>query len=205
MLHTAPSDQKSANPVRCAAILAGGKSSRMGRDKALIELNSEPLVRRTSRVLETIFERVVVVSNSQEVARAGQLARIADAHHSKGPLAGIQAALRHFNEATFIAACDLPFLNADFIRFQSELWRDELDALVPEGANGIEPLHAIWSPSCLPAIEEALGFERPPSLRRVLGDLKMETIAREEVRRFDATFGLFENWNSPDDVRLDLR
>lgn len=176
----------------------------MGRDKALLPLDGEPLIRRTARLLEPMFERVVVVSNSEEVAQAARIARLTDAQRDKGPLAGIEAALLHFDEPTFIVACDLPFLNADFIRFQLAKWRDELDALVPQSAHGVEPLHAIWSPSCLPAIQQALRAERPPSLRRVLGELRVEAISSDEVRRFDSTFGLFENWNSPDDVRLAL-
>lgn len=189
------------NPIRCAAILAGGKSSRMGRDKALLELDGESLVRRAARVLTPMFERIVVVSNSEEVAQAARLRRITDATQGKGPLAGIEAALSHFDEPTFLVACDLPFLNADFIEFERGQWRDELDALVPQSPGGAEPLHAVWSPSCLPAIQMALRAERPPSLRRVLEGLRVGTISSEEVRRFDATFRLFENWNSPDDVR----
>ncbi len=177
----------------------------MGRDKALIELDGEPLVRRTARVLAPVFERVVIVSNSQQVALAAQLERIADSRHDKGPLAGIEAALRHFDEAVFIVACDLPFLNAGFIEFECGQWRGELDALVPQSAHGLEPLHAIWSPSCLPALDLALGDERPPSLRRVLAGLRVETIASEDVRRFDPALACFENWNSPDDVARHTR
>lgn len=174
----------------------------MGRDKALLELDGEPLIRRTARVLTPIFSSLIVVSNSEEVAQVAQLARITDAQFDKGPLAGIEAALSHFDEPTFLVACDLPFLNPDFIEFERQQWRDGLDALVPQSLSGAEPLHAIWSPSCLPAIRRALRAERPPSLRRVLEGLRVETISSEEVRRFDATFRLFENWNWPDDVRV---
>ncbi len=190
------------NPTRCAAILAGGQSSRMGRDKALLLLDGEPLIRRTARLLEPIFECVIVVSNSQEVAQAARFPRIADTTSDKGPLAGIQAALCHFGEPAFIVACDMPFLNADFIRFQLEHWRDEFDALVPKSAHGTEPLHTIWSPSCLRVIQKALETPHPPSLRRVLSELQVETISSEEVRRFDAAFRLFENWNFPEDVSV---
>jgi len=188
-------------PVRCAAILAGGRSTRMGRDKALILLDGLPLVFRSARLLEPLFERVVVLSNSEPVAQAAGLLRLADAQRDKGPLAGIEAALRHFGEPALFVACDCPFLNADFLAFLREGWRDELDALVPQSDNGAEPLHAIWSPSGLPAIANALEQERPPSLRRVLEGLRVQFVSVEDARRFDTGLSMFENWNAPADVR----
>jgi molybdopterin-guanine dinucleotide biosynthesis protein A len=188
------------NPVRCAAILAGGLSTRMGHDKALLEIEGEPLVRRTARTLESLFERTIVVTNREEVAHAAQLSAIPDIHFNKGPLAGIEAALSHFGEATLIIACDLPYLNPEFIRFQCQRWNERLDALVAQSEDGLEPLHAIWAPSCLPRVREWLEPERPPSLRRVLRHLNVEIITVEEARRFDTQLRCFENWNTPDDI-----
>lgn len=190
------------NPVQNAAILAGGLSSRMGRDKALLEVEGEPLIRRTVQRLEPIFENLIVVTNRAEVGKAAGVKAIADAHASKGPLTGIEAALLHFQQPVFIVACDLPFLNADLIRFQCGLWRSELDAFVAQGDHGLEPLHAIWSNSALTSVQAFLQEERPPSLRRVLGELKVETLGIEDARCFDARLRCFENWNTPDDVKI---
>ena len=188
------------NPVRCAAILAGGLSSRMGREKALLELDGEPLVRRAARTLEPIFKQVIVVTNREEVARGARICAIPDAHAGKGPLAGIEAALSFFGEPTFFVACDAPFLNADFITFQCKQWRDELDALFAQSQNGLEPLHAVWSAGCLPRVRLALEQERPPSLRRVLDGLNTGVLSVEDARRFDSQLAMFENWNTPNDV-----
>ena len=173
----------------------------MGRDKALLQLDGETLVRRTSRVLEPLFERVLVVTNQTEVARAAQIPFINDSVEGKGPLGGIEAALSHFGDPTFFVTCDAPFVCPDFIAFQCEKWRDELDALAAQSENGIEPLHAIWSPSCLPWVRQSLEKERPPSLRRMLGELKTGVLDVEDARRFDPLLRCFENWNTPDDVR----
>ncbi len=172
----------------------------MGRDKALIELDGEPLIRRTARVLEPLFERVLVVTNQTQVARAAQIPFINDSFDGKGPLGGIEAALSHFAQPVFFVACDAPFLNADFIEFGCEKWRDELDVLVAQSENGIEPLHAIWSPSCLPLIDHALKQQRPPSLRRIVGELKTGVVPVEDAKRFDPLLRCFENWNTPEDV-----
>jgi len=173
----------------------------MGRDKALIFLDGQPLVFRSARLLEGLFERVVVVSNLEPVAQAAGLPRVEDARQNKGPLAGIEAALQHFGELALFVACDCPFLNAGFLAFLRDSWREELDALVPQSENGAEPLHAIWSPSCLPAIANALEQERPPSLRYVLEGLHVRFVPVEEARRFDRGLSMFENWNAPEDVR----
>ncbi len=192
------------NSVRCAAILAGGLSSRMGRDKALLEMDGQPLVRRAARVLQPLFERTIVVTNREDVARAARIPFVSDAHELKGPLAGIEAALSLFGEPVFFAACDAPFLNPDFIAFQCGLWREEFDALVAQSHNGLEPLHAVWSPSCLPSIQLALKQERPPSLRRVLNRFHIGVIEVEDARRFDPKLRMFENWNTPDDILNDI-
>ncbi len=172
----------------------------MGRDKALLLFEGEPLVRRAVRSLEGIFKTVLVVSSSHEVWRKAGAAWISDTYKEKGPLAGIEAALSHVGEPTFFVPCDAPFLNADFIRFQCAAWEDGLDALVAQSESGLEPLHAIWAPSVLPIIVRALREERPPSLRRVLAGLNTRTLGVEDARRFDPALRCFENWNVPEDV-----
>lgn len=172
----------------------------MGRDKALLTVEGEPLVRRTARTLEALFARVIVVTNSTEVAEAAHVPSVSDGHANKGPLAGIEATLTYFGEGTFIIACDLPYLNADFIEFQCQRWQPQWDALVAQSDDGIEPLHAVWAPSALPVISGALGAERPPSLRRLLGGLQVGILTAEQARRFDTQLRCFENWNTPEDV-----
>ena len=188
------------NRIRCAAVLAGGLSTRMGRDKALLTVEGEPLVRRTARTLESLFQNVIVVTNRAQVADAAQVPSVGDGHTNKGPLAGIEAALNYFGEATFIVACDLPYLSADLIEFQRQQWNPQWDALVAQSEDGIEPMHAIWAPSALSVVSVALEAPRPPSLRRLLRDLQVGTLTIEQARRFDAHLRCFENWNTPEDV-----
>ena len=94
----------------------------------------------------------------------------------------------------------MPYLNADFIRFQCQQWREELDALVAQSGEGVEPLHAVWAPSSLPSIRSGLEAERPPSLRRILSGLNVGVVGVEDARRFDESLRFFENWNTPEDV-----
>lgn len=197
------SDLQNINEVRCAAILAGGRSSRMGQEKALLPFEGLPLISRTIDCLSPVFERLLVVTANPEVARVAQIPAVADAFTGRGPLGGLHAALVYFQKPTFIVACDMPFLNLDFIghltqRFATAPYSP--DALVPHSANGIEPLHAIYAPSCIAPFEQFLSdksIHKTPSLRFVLSQLDTQFLAPEVAQIYGVNF---ENWNTPGDV-----
>lgn len=147
-----------------AAVLTGGRSSRMGTDKALLEINGVSLLDRIIRVLKEISSDVMIVGDRP--AYSGRGARvIADRYEDAGSLGGIATAIGAANEAfTLVVACDMPFLSVSLLRDMAGVPRT-YDALVPmtpqrkEGRSGItsyQPLHAIYSRSCLPHIEAAI-------------------------------------------------
>jgi molybdopterin-guanine dinucleotide biosynthesis protein A len=186
--------------VQCAAILAGGASSRMGREKALLEIDGQPLVARVAASLAPLFPRIIVVTANPIVVSAAGVAAVPDTRANRGPLGGIHAALKHFNEPVFVVACDMPFLNAEFIRYLGDEYREE-DALVPLGANGPEHLHTVYGPRPLPELEAYLLQERPPSLRRIYEALNTRLLPEASARRFSPDLSCFENWNTPGDIR----
>ena len=185
--------------VQCAAITAGGQSSRMGRDKALIPFSNQPLVAHIAHILAPIFPKIIVVTANETIARAANLPAVPDQFPQRGPLAGIHAALSHFGAPTFIVACDMPFLNADFIRYFIQDF--EGAARVPLSDGGFEPLHAIYAPACVPTFEHHLrGASEMPPMRRVLEEVGASWVAVEVARRFDGDLKMFENWNTPADI-----
>ncbi|MBW3636732.1 MAG: molybdenum cofactor guanylyltransferase [Armatimonadetes bacterium] len=185
--------------VRCAAILAGGKSSRMGREKALLPFGNEPLIARIAGVLAPIFPQICVVTPKTEIAEAAYLPMISDSFPNRGPLGGIHTALGHFEAPTFVLACDMPFLNADFIRFLAQNFNGS--ALVPQNEGGFEPLHAVYAPQNLPIFESHLrGNGKMPPLRRILEEIEAQWVSVEVARRFDPTLRCFSNWNTPQDA-----
>lgn len=186
--------------IRHAAIIAGGASRRMGRNKALLEVEGEPLVARVAAVARAVFPEVFVVTSSPEIAAAARLPAVPDIFPGKGPLAGIHAALRHANAPVFCCACDMPFLDAAYIRFLCEQLGN-YDAVVPRIHGYSEPLHAIYTPACLPVMETVLQGKVGP-VDNVLRQLRVLFVDEEEARRFDAELRMFENWNTPDDVKL---
>ena len=186
--------------VTRAAILAGGQSSRMGRDKALLPFNGAPLIAHIAQVLAPIFPEIIVVTANAHIADAADLPAVADSFAGRGPLGGIHAALSHFEAPTFVVACDMPYLNADFIRY---LCADfDGTARVPLSEYGFEPLHAIYAATATAHFEEHLRSEgKMPPLRRVLTEIGADWIAPEIAQSFDSELKMFENWNAPADVK----
>ena len=185
--------------VTRAAILAGGKSSRMGRDKALLDFRGAPLVAHIARILAPIFPEIIVVTANSAIARAADLPAVADTFCGCGPLGGIHAALSYFEAPTFVVACDMPYLNSDFIRFLCA----DLDATarVPLSDDGFEPLHAVYAATATATFERYLQIEgKMPPMRRVLQEIGADWIAPEIARSFDENLRMFENWNTPDNI-----
>ena len=174
--------------VSRAAILAGGQSSRMGRDKALLPFNNQPLIAHIAQILAPIFPEIIVVTANPNIARAAELPAISDRFAGRGPLGGIHAALLHWRAPTFVVACDMPYLNADFIRYLIA----DFDGIarVPLSQNGFEPLHAVYA-----ATAKARSFEnylrgesKMPPLRRILEEVGASFVAPEIARGFDERF-----------------
>jgi molybdopterin-guanine dinucleotide biosynthesis protein A len=186
-----------------AVVLAGGRNSRMGGlDKGLLLFEGEPLAVRTLKLLEGIFEELVLVTNSSESypgMPAGAL-RTSDLFPGQGPLAGIHAGLaRSSRQAAFCVACDMPFLSAGFIRRLVRRFRAlDCDVLLPRIGGEIEPLAAIYRRSLLPAIERLLADGQGNSVRRLFPAARTEYLELADtagVRR------LFTNLNFPEDIR----
>lgn len=138
------------------AILAGGRSSRLRCNKALLDLNGKPFIQHVAETMHTVFAEVMIVaSESGEYDFLG-LPICADVYKDCGPLAGIHAVLvAAKNDAAFIVPCDTPFLTPAFIR--SVLARaGRGDATIALGGNSLQPLCGVYKRSCLPVIEKEL-------------------------------------------------
>ncbi|MCA9733190.1 MAG: molybdenum cofactor guanylyltransferase [Deferribacteres bacterium] len=133
--------------------MAGGKSSRMGRNKALIEIIGKPLITYVRDTLQEICEDIAIISNEPENYNFLSLPIHRDAIESVGPLAGIYTALLHSQqEHCIIVACDMPFIAMDLLSQMVKcIEKDKIIAL--RSKQGLEPLFAIYPKSALPAIK----------------------------------------------------
>ncbi len=143
--------------MESAVILAGGKSSRMGSNKALLEFGDETLIERLSRLLKEGFDEILISANDPEPYRFLGSPIVRDEYEAGGSLAGIQAGLLHASgQSCFFAACDMPFVNLELVRYLARFASD-YDVVIPLSRNGLEPLHAFYSRGCVPHIERQLG------------------------------------------------
>lgn len=182
-----------------AFILAGGESSRMGRDKARLELGGVPLILRTAKLVQSVAGAPAIIGNP-EAYRAFDLRAIADDCPGAGPLGGIATALRAAAAPwSLVVATDLPYLTREWLEYLiARALASRADAVLPMNARGAEPLCAMYHQRAEPAIRKAL--ER--GTRKVtdgLRDVRVEMIAPAEWNPFDSEGLLFKNMNSPED------
>lgn len=137
-----------------AGILAGGASSRMGRNKALMEFRGTPLLRRQIDLLSPLFSEVIVGANDPAPYSPFKVRVVPDLLSERCSLTGIHALLKAAAGRVFVVACDMPFLHPALIEHLGAT-PGEADVVVPESDRGLEPLHAFYGPRCIPAIEQA--------------------------------------------------
>lgn len=184
-------------------ILAGGASSRMGRDKAHLRLGGQTLVERASAALSAIARNIAVVS-AKETAKELGFTVVADLHLKRGALGGLHAAL-HAARARWAAvlSCDLPFVTGELFVRLAELVaeaEEDFDAVVPFQPDGRpQPLCALYRPAaCLAAIEAMLAEDelRP---RRLLERVRARRVELGEVSDLKSSEAFFLNVNTPED------
>ncbi|MGD2126602.1 MAG: molybdenum cofactor guanylyltransferase [Desulfobacteraceae bacterium] len=180
-------------------ILVGGKSRRYGSNKALVKVDGIRLIDRAVRVVRSVFQDVVLVTNSpHEYAYLG-VPMVEDLIKGLGPLGGVYTGLESMSdEAGFFVACDMPFLNEALVRHIVSQ-RDDFDAVVPRMGWMIEPLHAVYSKNCLPAIRELIDSQEY-QIVKFLHKVRIRYLDEDEIRAFDPQLRSFFNINEPQDL-----
>jgi len=200
-------------PQVAGFILAGGVSSRMGRDKGLLDFGGVPLILHAARLLEPLVAGVTVVGSPRRYAKFGvrAIADEAQAHcgpdgPSCGPLAGIATALAATHSPwNLIVACDLPYLSAEWLDWLlSRVLSSRGEAVVPRTERGIEPLAAAYRRECGAPIAAALAG----GVRKVsdaIEELRVDLVYPREWRRIDPSGLILRNMNAPADYEEALK
>jgi molybdopterin-guanine dinucleotide biosynthesis protein A len=191
-----------------AYVLAGGASSRFGRDKALVRFGTSPLLLQIVQLARTCTTEVAVVAGAQKYAALdGKLQIIEDRWPGEGPLGGIITALQHAAatarpvEWNLILSCDMPFLTAEWVEFlvaHARQSKKEIQVLLPHSAHGPEPLCACYRTSAAAPLKNV--FDR--GVRKVtqaLKEVRTEVLDESVWKRFDSAGRLFWNMNTPAD------
>jgi len=180
-------------------ILVGGKSTRYGRDKALVEVGGIRLIERVIRVMGSIFQRLILITNTPSEYTFLELPMYKDLIKGLGPIGGIYTGLKAISdEAGFFVACDMPFLNADLIRHIVKA-RGGFDAVVPRMGWKIEALHTLYTKKCLPSIRELIGLQDYQVIK-VFHKTRVRYVDEDEIRSFDPQLRSFFNVNIPQEL-----
>lgn len=186
-------------------VLAGGRSSRMGMDKARLVLRGEPLVARVARLVGTVTNEVIISGPAHLASLAHEARVIPDSAPGLGPLGGLATAFgRATHDLVFIAACDMPFLVPGLMReMLSQLAAHaELDAVIVSQHHGREHLHAaLRRQTVLPRIEEQLSTGTL-AIHQLMARLRTLTIPAEIVTILDPDGRSTFNVNTRDDWQL---
>ncbi len=185
-------------------VLAGGGSTRFGRDKALVEIGGRPMIARMIELLQSVTTEVKIVAVPGKYAEFGAEI-VEDQWPGEGPLGGVITALEDAAQSAarpewnLVVSCDMPFLTQEWLAFLGErATKSKAQVVFPHSASGPEPLCACWQTGA--AAELRSGFER--GVRKVtegIALLRAEVLDDADWKRFDSAGRLFWNMNTTAD------
>ncbi len=180
-------------------LLAGGHSSRMGYDKALIQLGSYRVIELVARAMETVCDSVILSANSTDYDFLG-LQRVADEVKNIGPVAGLHASLKHsLSDKVLAVSCDVPFVSVELLAHLIEKAESD-DATILMHQQKKHPLIAVYRKSMLPHLETAINQKNYKLLNVVAQSRHREIQIDKQLAFYDEN--LFLNLNTPEELAL---
>ena len=182
-----------------AFVLAGGKSSRMGSDKAFVQVGGETLLAKALKLARVVTEEVRIVGDAGKFTAFGRV--VEDVYRNQGPMGGIHAALSGSStELNLILAVDLPFVEASFLQYLLSRAR-ESGAMVtlPRAAQHLQPLCAIYQRAFAAVAEESLRNVRN-KIDSLFARVRTCVIDEDELMRGGFSSAIFRNLNTQDDL-----
>lgn len=179
-------------------LLAGGKSRRMGQNKALLAWKDETLLARAARTLELAADQVIVLGSPELYGGFGYDV-VADKVPGLGPMGGLYSALHHSKtDWILLLACDMPLIDEPVLGgiLDAAIAHPDVDAIVPETARGLEPLCAAYHVRTLPKVEAAVAEAQANAGK---AQKLKDFVASLELVRWPAETSRFANANTPDE------
>lgn len=179
-------------------VLAGGRSRRMGRDKALLELDGRPLIEWVIEDIAQVCSEVLVVAGEADRYPGLRVPVVVDRFPGVGVLGGLHAGLEAASYGLILAVgCDMPFLNSELLRAFVG-WAEGVDVAILRRGEYVEPLHGAYRRTCIPAIEDVIRRGE----RRIVSffpQVEVRYVTPEEAKRFDPQLRSFRNINTPEE------
>ncbi len=195
-------------PSATGVILAGGESSRMGRDKALIPVGGVPMLRRAADAVAAVCAEVLIIGDQagrEELELPPRARWVADVVRGRGPLGGVHAGLAAAShETVFAASCDMPLLNSWLITVLLGIMQQDAmrlySAVVPRVGQASQTLHAVYRRSCVEEAERLLSEEERPGLQSLLRKLRVLYVDEERLTAFDLDMRSMMSVNTQEDL-----
>jgi molybdopterin-guanine dinucleotide biosynthesis protein A len=183
-------------------ILAGGKSSRLGRNKALQVIEGKSLIQWVVDHLAILTTEIIIATAHGEAIPCSSAVRIktvGDIYPGKGPLGGIHSGLIASSSSwAIVVGCDTPFLSIGLLEYMTQVLADS-DVALPRIGEMIEPLCAVYSKSCLASIQELLEQDER-RIRKLFSIVRVKYVEEDEINSFDPEHLSFFNINNQDDL-----
>jgi molybdopterin-guanine dinucleotide biosynthesis protein A len=175
-------------------ILSGGKSSRMGQNKAFLQVGSQTEIEYLTTLAKSVTDKVMIVTNDFDAYKHLNVLLVEDIRKGLGPLAGLEAALTATTtELNFVMACDMPFINMDIMKAILSATAN-VDAVIPRIDGQRHPLFAAYRKSSLPLLKEALDAGHT-KIMHYIDKMTIKWLEESDLADFDET--AFFNMNNP--------
>jgi len=187
-------------------ILAGGRSSRLGREKLAEVIAGKSLIERAISSLSSLSQEILIVVSQQQARSSlslytcAEAKTVVDLDSGRGSLIGIYTGLVHSaNFLNLVVACDMPFLNLDLLRYMVNI-SPGFDVVIPRIGDQMEPLHAVYSRNCIGPMEKQIK-QGNLKITGFFDSLKVKYVGKEELDRFDPERLSFFNINTEADLK----
>jgi molybdopterin-guanine dinucleotide biosynthesis protein A len=183
-------------------ILAGGKSSRLGRNKALQVIGGKSLIQWVVDRLAMLSTEIIIVTARGEAIPSYstvEIKTVADIYPGKGPLVGIYSGLVSSSSSrAVVVGCDTPFLSVSLLEYMTQIC-SKYDVVVPRIEDKLEPLCAVYSKNCSGPIQGLLE-QNELRIDKLFSMVKVKYVEEDEINRFDPEHLSFFNINSQADL-----
>ncbi len=181
-----------------AFVLAGGKSTRMGTDKAFLELAGQTLLAHAMQLAGAVAGDVRIVGDAKKFSAYGPV--VEDIFRDRGPLAGIHAALRtSTTDLNLVLAVDLPFVETKFLEYLvAQARATSATIIVPRAGGGWQPLCAVYRRAFADLAERSLREGRN-KIDPLFSLLETRVIEEDELSRLGLSAEIFRNLNTPEE------
>jgi molybdopterin-guanine dinucleotide biosynthesis protein A len=180
-------------------ILSGGKSIRMGENKAFIQIEGVPIIRRIYDLFKQLFQEVIIVTDQKDLFSNFDSRICSDLIPGKGALGGLYTGIFFSSfQHSFCVACDMPFIRKSLVQYLIENI-DDADVIVPRTKDGLQPLHAIYSKHCIDPIRKLIDAGRSKIID-LYCQVNVKIVDEKDFLCLDPGRESFINVNTPEEL-----